>query len=171
MTYPFFAHSRWAIISTDGVRAFGTDGEKAFCEVFSRACFCSGFDLFYTCLRNIKAKLSGCNIPSYLSVKILDDVFGKKVGDTFVEGLVDATDDEDFREKLSSMQESWQSLGTTSSCNLEKFIKYFDDNKVCDTMSKSLRIECGFIKKVREVIQEQEREVEQAVISRGKYQL
>lgn len=102
--------------------------------------------MFYTCLRNIKAKLSGYNIPSYLSVKILDDVLGEKVADTFVEGLVDATDDEDFREKLSSMQESWHSLGTTSSCNLEKFIKYFDDNKVSvlrDTMSKSFRIECG----------------------------
>ena len=117
------------------------------------------------------------------------------------------TNNEDFQETLSSVQESWQSLSTTNGCNLKKFINYFDKNKVRvlqDTMSKSLRTECGlgippdifttnvsesvntvlkhkldykenelpvFISKVREVIQEQQREVERAVIGREKYQL
>lgn len=77
-------------------------------------------------------------------MKILDNVFGKRIDDTFVEGIVDATDDEDFQEKLSSVKESWRSLGTTSSCNLEKLINYFNENKVSvlhDTMSKSRAVQ------------------------------
>ena len=65
---------------------------------------------------------------------------------TFGEGLVDASDDADFQEKLVSVQESWQSLEQTSSCDLEKHIDFFTDRKVsilCDTMSRSLGIECG----------------------------
>ena len=50
--------------------------------------------------RNLKDKLAECNIPVDLSQKILDDVFGKKLGSVFVEGIVDASDDSDFQNKL-----------------------------------------------------------------------
>ena len=119
---PVFASSLVGLSSQlEGVRAFGTDGEKALRDVFSHE---FGFAQCLTCFihvrRNIKAKLTEFNVPSQLSVKILDDIFGRRIGDTFVEGLVDATDDEDFQEKLESVQQSWSSLETTSDCNLEK---------------------------------------------------
>ena len=41
----------------------------------------------------MKDKLAECNIAVDLSQKILDNVFGKKLGSVFVEGIVDASDD------------------------------------------------------------------------------
>lgn len=68
-------------------------------------------------------------------MKILDDIFRKRVGNTFVDGLVDATNDEEFRENLSSVQESWP-----QPWNLEKYTDYFDENKAVlhDTMCRNL---------------------------------
>ena len=205
--YLFFASSLVGLSSQlEGIRAFGTDREKALSDAFSHE---FGFAQRLTCFihfrRNIKTKLSECNIPSALSLKILNDIFGRRIGDTFVEGLVDANNDDDFQEKLASVQESWRSLEQPSTCDLEKFIDYFTDSKVSilrNTMSRSLRIECGlgnppsifttnasesinavlkhkvdykrnelpvFISKMMEVIQERQREVERAVIGRGKF--
>ena len=79
-------------------------------------------------------------------MKILDDILGKKVGNTFVEGLVDTADDIGFQNKLGSIQECWRSFEMSSTCNIEKFIEYFNENKVPvlrDNMSRSLRVECG----------------------------
>ena len=39
----------------------------------------------------------------YLSQKILDDVFGKKMGSVMVEGIIDANDEDDFHAKLVSL--------------------------------------------------------------------
>ena len=209
-TYLFFASSLVGLpCQLEGIRAFGTDGEKPLSDAFSHE---FGFSQHLTCFflhvrRNIKAKLAKYNISSSLSMKILDDILGKKVGNTFVEGLVDTADDIGFQNKLGSIQECWRSFEMSSTCNIEKFIEYFNENKVPvlrDNMSRSLRVECGlgcppdifttnasesvnamlkhkvdykrselpeFICKVREVIQEQQREVERAVIGRGKYQL
>ena len=50
--------------------------------------------------KNLKDKLSECSVPSSLSQQILDDIFGKRLGGTFVEGIVDASDDADFQSKL-----------------------------------------------------------------------
>ena len=70
--------------------------KKALCDTFSHE---FGFAQSLTCFihvrSNIKAKLLSA---TSLSVKILDDIFGRVDG-TFVEGLVDVTDDEDFQEK------------------------------------------------------------------------
>ena len=45
--------------------------------------------------QNITEKCSELNIPSELSSKIIADIFGSKLGDVFVEGLVDASHDDD----------------------------------------------------------------------------
>ena len=42
----------------------------------------------------------------YLSQKILDDVFGKKMGSVMVEGIIDANDEDDFHAKLVSLTQS-----------------------------------------------------------------
>ena len=94
---------------------------KPYMKLFSRVGFCTAFDMFHACQEKYQGKLSECNIPSQLFVKILDDI--NKVGDTSFERLVDATDDDDIRGKLSSAQDSCWCFETTSSCNLEKFIQ------------------------------------------------
>lgn len=208
-TYLVFASSLVGLsYQLEGIRAFGTDGEKALSDAFSHE---FGFSQRLTCFihvrRNIKDKLTECNIPPYLSQKILDDVFGKKLGCVLVEGIVGATDDRDFQNKLEALLQSWHNLEMPSTSDVEKFIKYFIDNTapvIRDTMLRPVRIECclgcppdifttnssesvnavlkhkldyqrnelpEFISKVRELIREQQREVERAVISRGKYQL
>ena len=69
-TYHFFASSLVGLLSQlEGVRAFGTDGEKALRDAFSHE---FGFAQCLTCFihvrRNIKAKLTEFNVPSQLSV-------------------------------------------------------------------------------------------------------
>ena len=101
-TYLFFASSLVGLSSQlQGIRAFGTDGEKALSDAF---CHEFGFSQQLTCFlhvrRNIKAKLADCSIPSSLSTKILDDIFGKRIGGVFAEGLIDADNDTDFQNKL-----------------------------------------------------------------------
>jgi hypothetical protein len=51
----------------------------------------------------LKEKLSDCNIQPEMSQKIVDDIFDKKLGEVFVEGLVDAPDDRGFQDKLEAV--------------------------------------------------------------------
>ena len=87
-TYLFLASSLVGLSrELEGVRAFGTDGKEALSDAFKHE-----FGFIHV-RRNLKDKLVECNIPVNLSQKILDDVFGKKLGAVFVEGNVDAADD------------------------------------------------------------------------------
>ena len=103
-TYLFLASSLVGLSrELEGIRAFGTDGEEALSDDFKHE---FGFAQRLTCFihvrRNLKDKLAECNIPVDLSQKILDDAFGKKLGSVFVEGIVDASDDSDFQNKLDA---------------------------------------------------------------------
>ena len=206
-TYLFLASSLVGLSrELEGIRAFGTNGEEAPSDAFKHE---FGFAQRLTCFihvrRNMKDKLAECNIPVDLSQKILDDVFGKKLGSVFVEGIVDASDDSDFQNKLDAVTQAWCSCSLPSTANLERFIDYLMASKasvIHDTMLHCVREECGlgcppdifttnasesvnavlkrkvdykrneppvFIDKLKEFVQEQLREVERAVIGRGKY--
>ena len=41
---------------------------------------------------------------------ILDDIFGKQIGDTLYEGLVDSQDCNSFNTKLTAIKEKWRNL-------------------------------------------------------------
>ncbi len=93
------------------LRAFGTDGEKALIDAFSHEFHLSRhLACFIHVRRNIKEELSKCGVPQEVRGSILDDVFGKQVGSTFIEGLVDASDDCDFKEKLDLLIDKWSDL-------------------------------------------------------------
>lgn len=79
----------------EGVRAFGTGGEEALSDAF-KVLTC-----FVHVRRNLKDKLAEYNIPVNLLQKILGDVFGKKFGTVFVEGIVDASGGCNFQNKLT----------------------------------------------------------------------
>ncbi len=206
--YLFFASAIVGLCpKLQGVRAFGTDGEQSLASAFGHAFpFSQRLLCFIHVKRNIKEKCSEYLIPSELTQRILDDVFGKRVGDTFLEGLVDASD-EDFLIKMETVITMWEESETSSSSNLSGFVNWFKSNKthvIRDHMLKSTREECGlgcppeqfttnasesinamlkrkmdykrselmvFIEKVSEIVDEQQKEVERAIIGRGKYQL
>ena len=109
-TYLFFAATLIGQRRELGVHALGTDGEKALLDAFKHK---FGFAQHLTCFihvhRNVKDKLNERNILSHLVIEILDDVFGKKIGTLYVEGLVDADDTDDFDAKLESLPTKWKS--------------------------------------------------------------
>ena len=207
-TYLFFASSLVGMSpQLEGVRAFGTDGEDALANALAHE---FGFVQRLTCFihvrRNVKDKLADCNIPSELAHKILDDIFGRKLGTVFVEGIVDASGVTDFQSKLEAVLQGWWVLSLPSTADLEKFIQYFSTRTAAvirDTMLRPIREECGlgcppdifttnasesinailkrkvnykrnelpdFIGEMKELIEEQQQEVERAIIGRGKYQ-
>ena len=208
--YLFFAATLIGQCSELGVRALGTDGEKALLDAFKHE---FGFTQHLTCFihvhRNVKDKLNECNISSHLVIEILDDVFGKKIGTLYIEGLVDADDTDDFDAKLESLLTKWKSheVATTSMSDIYKFVDWFQSYKVSvirNSMIKGVREECGlgsppatfttnasesanymlkhkvnhkqnelpeFLEKYKELVCEQEQEVNKALLGRGKYEL
>ena len=182
-------------------------GEKALIDAFKHE---FGFAQHLTCFihvrRNVKSKLHECDIPSQLSIEILGDVFGKTVGTTRVQGLVDACSEMDFQEKLDELVKKWQNATLSSSANIDSFLSWFQTKSVVikDTMLSTIREECGlssppvpfttnacetansmlknhtnykkseifeFLQKLKGLINEQEREIERAIVGRGKYEL
>ena len=96
--------------------------------------------------RNMKDKLRECNIPTQLSTDILDDIFGKKVGSVYIEGLVDAQDSYDFQEKVKRLVERLQHASLPSQADMERFVTWFQNHKapvLRDPMLRSVREECG----------------------------
>ena len=147
-TYLFFASTLIGLErQLEGIQAFGTDGKQelidAFCHEFH---FSHHLTCFIHVKRNIKDKCAECNLPSDLSQQIIDDIFGKKIGGVYFEGLVDACSDSDYYDKLDAAIESWHKRSFTSSANIQKFTEWFLANKknvICDTMLCPVREECG----------------------------
>lgn len=147
-TYVFFASS---LIGQNpqlqGVRVIGTNGEKALGDAFSDE---FGFSQHLPCFihirRNVKDKLNECNIPSDVSKRILDDIFGCRHGTVFKEGLVDSSDRDDYQSKLDSLVQAWQTAEMPSSADAHGFIRWFQANKadaIRDKMLRPIRQECG----------------------------
>lgn len=207
-TYLFFASSMIGLRKElEHLRAFGTDGEKALCDAFSHE---FRFAVHLTCFihvrRNVKDELLRRMIPDALRSEILDDLFGKKVGSTQLEGLVDCADEGAFDEKLRLLVQKWKSHEESNEA-VSDMCEWLFKNKVDvirRTMLRSVREEAGlgcppdafytnasecvnsiikvkveykrselpqFICKLHELCEEQKREVERAVICRGKFRL
>lgn len=101
-TYLFFAASMIGLKKElEHLQAFGTDGEKPLFDAFSHE---FRFAVHLTCFihvrRNVKDELVKRNVPDSVQSEILDDIFGKKVGSTLFEGLVDCVNEPSFTEKL-----------------------------------------------------------------------
>jgi len=189
------------------LRVFGTDGEKALIDAFSHEFpFATHLTCFIHVRRNIKEELGSTHLPQDVQTEILDDIFGKKVGTTLYEGLVDVSDEVKFEEKLELLQTEWMKQEHVKE-EAQAFCKWFLKNKasvVKHTMLRTVREEAGlgsppdafynnasesissvmktkvqfkrnelpqFITKLKELVEDQQREVEKAVIGRGKYHL
>lgn len=202
-TYLFFASSLIGLKKELGnIRAFGTDGEKALIDAFSHEFrFTVHVICFIHVRKNIKEKLSQCSITEEVQTEILGDIFGKKVGSTLVEGLVDSEDDT-FDSSVQLLMKKWQRHDFGA---MDDFCDWLLKNKtdvIKKSMLRSVREEAGlgsppeqfftnasecvnsiikvkvqyksselsqFVVKLRELCDEQEREIERAILRRGKY--
>ena len=147
-TYLFFASTIVGQCrALEGVRVIGTDGGQPLIDAFKHE---FGFAQHLTCFihvrRNIKEKLRECNVNAELSIEILDDILGKKAGTTYIKGLVDARDSNDFGEKLEALVQKWRSVSQSSSSDVETFVAWFKKHKaqvIIESMLSSIREECG----------------------------
>lgn len=206
-TYLFFSSTLIGLRPVlQGLRAFGTDGEKALFDAFTHD---FRYAIRLTCFihfrQNIKRKLQEFNYPESEIKEILDDIFGCRQGSTLSEGLVDSSSEEEFDRKLALLEEKWRRIQEVH-CLESGIHQWFVQYKAAtmrSTMIKNVREEAGLgvppdpfstnasetvnsiikahtlykssqlmelVGKLKEVIDEQEREVERAVIGRGKYE-
>ena len=207
-TYLFFASTLIGLRQElQGLRAFGTDGEKALVDAFSHE---FRYAMHLTCFnhfrQNVKRKLQELQYPESSIKEILGDIFGCNQGSIFSEGLVDSNSDEEYDEKLCLLEERWNRLESADDIGTSIY-DWFLQHKapiMKATMIKSIREEAGlgkppkpfttnasetinsvikshvsykpsqlmeFVEKLKELVDEQEREIERAVIKRGKYRL
>jgi hypothetical protein len=133
-TYLFFAASLIGLCpQVQQIRSFGTDGEQALISAFSHELrYSQNLTSFIHVCRNITEKLRKCNIPAKTSQQILHDIFGRKMGTVTQEGLVDASDADDFNNKCLAVIEKWKTMDVrlSSSTDIYEFIRWFKDNKV-----------------------------------------
>ena len=189
-----------------GLRAFGTDGEKALADAFTHEFhYAVHLTCFIHCRRNIKSQLQVLGYPECVSKEVLDDIFGCQCATTFSEGLVDASNEEEFSQKLEVLERRWSEFEKTYEVQ-PGFYDWFVQNKtttIMRSMMKPVREEAGLgspsepfttnasetvnsiikshvsykpsqlvelTEKFKEAIDEHEREMERAVIGRGKFQ-
>ena len=83
--------------------AFGTDGDKALVEAFAHNfLYAVHLRCFIQFRRNVQEKLRDSGFSSAVSSEYIADIFGKRVGNTFQEGLVSCTSVASFPGSLSS---------------------------------------------------------------------
>ena len=108
---------------------FGTDGEKALINAFQHEFpFAQHLTCFIHVCRNIKDELIQLGITQDIRIEILDDIFGKKIGDTHYEGIVDACTEVEFDEKAELLHDKWL-LHENAKQEVQAFYEWFMKNK------------------------------------------
>ncbi len=129
------------------LRSFGTDGEGALIDSFSHE-FRYSIHLycFIHVRNNIKQQLQTRKYPENLTCQILDEIFGKTIGSTREEGLIDASSNDDFFVKLESIKNIWMERDENNPTVVPGFYQWFFENKVevfTSGMISSVREDAG----------------------------
>ena len=207
-SFLFFASSLVGLRrSLEGIRVFGTDGEVPLIDAFGHEFqFAIHLHCFNHVCSNVKRELQERKYPDGIVSEILDLIFGKLVGGTFCEGLVDAESESAFYAQLESFKASIAEKEIEYPGVCKGFYEWFCRHKVDTIVSGMLKPagqEAGlgvpptsfttntcksinavlkwkvdfkknelpiFVTNLKQLAEEQEREVERAVIGRGKYQ-
>ena len=111
-TYLFFAATLIGLRrELQELRAFGTDAEKALSDVITHEFhFAVRLTCFIHCRRNIKEQLHDQHFTESEIKNVLDDIFGCQHENAFAEGLADANSEDEFDEKLETLQEQWKAI-------------------------------------------------------------
>ena len=88
------------------VLAFGTDGDKAL-ALSHNFPFAIQLRCFLHFKKNVEQKLREFGIPSHLAQEFVANIFGKHVGNTYQEGLVDSCSLDEFDQCLEGLKELW----------------------------------------------------------------
>lgn len=95
------------------VLACGTDGDKALVEAITHSFpYALQLRCFLHFRRNIQEKLRELGLPSSLSEEFIHDIFGKRTGNTFQEGLVDSSSVDEVQERLRLLEPIWNARET-----------------------------------------------------------
>ena len=146
-TYFFFASTLIGLHQElQGLRAFGTDGEKSLVDASSHEFrYTIHLKCFIHVRQNIKRKLQELQYSQTVMTEVLNDIFGCKQGDTFAEGLVDSSSEEDYDKKLQGLEERWNHFEEAHHIEggiYDWFVKH-KASIVKGTMLKNVREEAG----------------------------
>ena len=90
------------------IMACGTDGDKALVEAITHSFpYALQLRCFLHFRRNVQEKLREMGLPSLVSEEFVHDIFGKRTGNTFQEGLVDSSSADEVQERLSLLEPIW----------------------------------------------------------------
>ena len=85
--------------------AFGTDGDKVIVEALSHNFpFAIQLRCFLHFKKNVEQKLKEFGIPSQVLQEFLSDIFGKRMANTYQEGLVDSCSVREFDERVENLK-------------------------------------------------------------------
>ena len=73
---------------------------------------------------NVKRELIGRKFPEIVASEIVNEIFGKQIGATFVEGLVDAESTEAFLEMLELKKEEWAVKDMNKTIKMSSIAKF-----------------------------------------------
>ena len=130
------------------LQAFGTDGDQALIEAFAHN-FSSAAQLrcFLHVKQNITTKLRDSGIPLSVAQEFVSDIFGRRVGDTYEEGLVDSNCASEFDSRLQNCQDSWNARESLyQRPDQPSFFEYFVQHfarTIRHTMLKDIRTAVG----------------------------
>ena len=128
------------------VCAFGTDGDQALIDAFSHN-FPKQLQCFIHLKCNIIEKLRERGIPNSIAEEYIADIFGKRVGSTYEEGLVDSNDEDDFNSRFERCKAVWVSREEPyHHAGQIPFYEYFSKfyaNVVCHNMLRGLQVLVG----------------------------
>lgn len=111
MDFPSFNYFSSTLIGVNknlrNVKAFGTDGQEALIDAFSHSFPNAVLRCFIHMKKNVAEKLRDYGLPSKVAQEFINDIFGKHCGSTYQEGLVDASSEDQFMERLARCKEVW----------------------------------------------------------------
>ena len=97
------------------ILAFGTDGNKVPVEAFTHNFHCAiQLRCFVHFKNNVHEKLKSLGLSAPIWEEFISDIFGKWVGNTFQEGLVDISSAEEFDDHLHRFQPIHLSISVSS---------------------------------------------------------
>ena len=146
-TYLFFAASLLGLRrNLGGLRAFGTDGEKALADAFAHEFrYATHLTCFIHFRRNMKRELNERGFTSKATNDVIDDILGCQKGNVFCEGLVDCKDQDDVHQKLKLLEKRWEDLEDQQGLQ-HGFYQWFCEHKVHtveQSMLKQVREDAG----------------------------
>ena len=150
--FPAFNYFASTLISLNKelkkVLSFGTNGDKDIVEALAHN-FPYAIQLccFLHFKKNIEHMLLELGLPSSVSQEFLNEIFGKRSGNTQQEGLVDSSSSQDFMERLEALKPVWDTCeGPFAPSSGPRFYTHFltyQADSVQYHMRKDLRESAG----------------------------